>query len=84
MSLVPEDYIEKFLKAEPEPFCPFPTTMGYCNVAYSDHCRNCPEPVKAYTASRLRRYTEKCIADRLDPDFASAVQIAIKLLTLQS
>jgi len=25
---------------------------------------------------RLRRYSEKCVADRLDPDFAAAVQMA--------
>lgn len=84
---VPDEYIQKFLNVESnetDPFCPFPTTMGYCTAAYSDKCKTCAEPVKAYTASRLRRYSQKCVTERLDPDFAEAVQIAIKLLTCTS
>ena len=32
--------------------------------------------------NRLSRYSEQCIADRLDPDFAAAIIEAINVLSL--
>lgn len=35
---------------------------------------------KVNIGGRLRRYSEKCVADRLDPDFSAAVRLAADLL----
>jgi hypothetical protein len=48
-----EEWVKDFPKDwEREPFCPFPgpNKVGYCNVAYTDHCVTCPEALAAYDA----------------------------------
>lgn len=41
-----KEFVARRLAAdEREPFCPFngPDKIGYCNIAYSDHCYHCDE-----------------------------------------
>ncbi len=46
MSNTFKEWVDQRLNAgEPEPFCPFlgPSTVGYCDRAYSDECYVCGE-----------------------------------------
>lgn len=79
-----EAYVQSKLTGEPEPFCPF-SFGGYCDMAYVE-CTTCFEAYKDWHSQlikRLRRYSQKCITDRLDPDFASAIQEVVQLLEAQ-
>lgn len=48
-----KEFVEERVAISPddmEPFCPFDSVnkMGYCNVAYSEHCYNCDESLDEY------------------------------------
>ena len=48
-----KEFVEERIMCDPEdqePFCPFatPNCMGYCDVAYSEHCYSCEEALGEY------------------------------------